>query len=142
MKNQGFTLIELMIAVVIIGVLAAIAMPNMSNMRMRAREAAVRENCHTIRLAAEDFSVMNVGLYPVDLTDTTPDGQTLVDLLPGGNLLPNPFTTAASEPQDGPAGQPGESGYEAVLDGSGLPAGYTITGFGGLFEVSRMIAGI
>ncbi len=140
--TRGFTLVELMITVVMIGILSAIAIPNMANMRLRAREAVVRENCHTVRLAAEDFSVTNLGLYAMDLTDTNPGGDSIVDLLPGGGPLENPFTRAASEPVDGQAAVPGQSGYQPILNGSGTPIGYTITGFGHSSEVSRMIAGI
>jgi prepilin-type N-terminal cleavage/methylation domain-containing protein len=66
MKNKGFTLIELMVVVVIIGILAAIAIPNFISMQKRAKEASVKSNMHTLQLASEDFSTLTEGIYAYD----------------------------------------------------------------------------
>jgi general secretion pathway protein G len=56
-SEAGFTLIELMIVMAIIGVLAAIAIPSFVNTVRRAKVAALREDLHTMRDAISSYTV-------------------------------------------------------------------------------------
>ena len=135
-ESKGFDLIDLMIVVVIIGILAAITIPNFINMQTRGREAQVKANCHDLQLAAEDFSVQNGGVYAKSLSDKLPSGDTVIDLLPDGRMFENPFTKSFDSPVDLNGQWPlpltqGETGYESLdNNGDGVVDGYKITGCG------------
>ena len=130
MNTRGFTLIEMAIAILVIGILAVIAIPNFATMVSRAKEAAVKSNCHTVQIAAEDFALQNDGVYAADVENSqTMSGKTLTDLLPSGHLMQNPFTKQLSVPNNGVAANPGEVGYACVQQ-NGTNVGYNITAVG------------
>jgi type IV pilus assembly protein PilA len=58
-SEEGFTLIELMIVVVIIGVLAAIAIPIFSNQQKVANDAALQSDMRTVSLAQSTYMTKN-----------------------------------------------------------------------------------
>jgi general secretion pathway protein G len=55
--ESGFTLIELMIVMAIIGILSAIAIPSFVRSVQKAKEAALKEDLHTMRSAIDNYTV-------------------------------------------------------------------------------------
>jgi len=83
-SEQGFTLLELMIVMVIISLLAAIAIPAYTSNIRNAKEAVLKEDLHVMRQAIDSYTV-----------DKQKAPQSLDDLVQGGYLkvLPkDPFT--------------------------------------------------
>jgi prepilin-type N-terminal cleavage/methylation domain-containing protein len=82
-KQQGFSLIELLIVVAIILIIAAIAIPNLLRAKMSANEASAVATMRTLNTSAVAYST-TYGSYPTHLTDLGPSatpGSTAADLI-------------------------------------------------------------
>ncbi len=62
-SEAGFTLIELLVVMLILGILAAIALPAFFNQREKAGDAKAKETVHTAQVAIETYATENNGAY-------------------------------------------------------------------------------
>lgn len=113
--EQGFTLLELMIVMVVIALLAAIAIPSYTNNIRNAKEAVLKEDLHTMRTAIDSYTV-----------DKQKAPQSLDDLVQAGYLkaMPkDPFTErddtwVPAEDSDMSTTDQTESGIDDVHSGA------------------------
>jgi general secretion pathway protein G len=63
-RRAGFTLVELVVVIMIIGILAAIAAPKIFSTSQTANQNAARANLRVIRDALDTYAANNAGQYP------------------------------------------------------------------------------
>jgi general secretion pathway protein G len=87
-QESGFTLVELMVVMLIIGVLAAIAIPSFISSIKNAKEAVLKEDLHVLRNAIDSYTM-----------DKSKAPQSLDDLVQSGYLktIPKDPMTHSSE---------------------------------------------
>ena len=84
LRNQkGFTLVELLIVVIILGILAAVVIPQFNSAASESKEAAMASNLATIRQAIEMYKVQHNDNFPASTAD-------------GGTVLINQLTTTTA----------------------------------------------
>jgi len=81
-KRKGITLIELLIVVIILGALAAIAIPRISISAYNAKKNACHTNIDILNSQLEMYAADNDGEYPATLSDLTSDANYFPDGAP------------------------------------------------------------
>lgn len=91
--KKGFTLVEILIVVVILGILAAIVIPQFTNASEEARESSLKSNLQSLRSQIHLYKIRSLtNSYPATLAAMVPDF-----LL---SLPDNPFTDGQAEDTD------------------------------------------
>ena len=93
-SEKGFTLIELLVVMLIIGILAAIAIPTFFNQRNKASDSSAKEMAHTAQVAAETIATDNNGSYAT----VSPANLALIDnsIKTVSGTPAKPFVSAAT----------------------------------------------
>jgi type II secretion system protein G len=97
-NSKGFTLIELLIVVAIIGIIAAIAIPNLLNAIDRGKQKRTMADLRSIGTAVESYAVDN-NVYPVAATAaalTTSVAPIYIKVMPNNDGWNNAFQVDAT----------------------------------------------
>jgi type IV pilus assembly protein PilA len=125
-NEKGFTLIELMIVIAIIGILAAIAIPQFNAYRARSYNAGALSDLRNIETAVEAYYV-DFQKYPTGITPTaggtvlsTNYGYTKTNGVSGGAITGGASAYTIANVYNTLAAASSQNSYSLVSDGTGI----------------------
>lgn len=68
-QSDGFTLVEIIVMILILGLLMAVALPNFAGAQDRSRNAGVQNNLHILQQALEEYGSENNHVYQLKLSN-------------------------------------------------------------------------
>ena len=114
-KNSGFTLVEIVLVIVIIGILAAIVVPKFAGQTDSAKIAKTRANLQSIRSAVRLFQSDNDGTPPAAMADLVPN---YIPRVPEEGITPSTAVAAAVDGSGGWAFDPSDGSANVNLNGN------------------------
>jgi len=128
MKRNAFTLVEILIVVIILGILAAIVVPQFTEASGDAKVSALASDLQTVRNQLQLYKIQHNNSYPDKTIVTQLTTKTKEDGSAGGTLGPylttfpsNPFTDSATVDADGTQGDGSHAWYYNTSTGEFTP---------------------
>ena len=112
-RQAGFTLVELLVVMAIVGILAGLAIPNLRTMLTRARATEVAADFEVVRVAALQYNAETQG-WPAETGLGVVPGE-LTDHLPAGFSIQRDGYERDYERWDLPGGLPGDPGTRTLI---------------------------
>ena len=114
-NRGGFTLVELILVIIIIGILAAIIVPKFAGQTDKAKIATTKANINSLRSAVRLWQSDNDGTLPSDLSDLVP---TYIRAIPEEAVTPSTTVVATNDGSGGWVYDSSDGSIEVNLTGA------------------------